>query len=204
MTAVTARLLVLAALVMPTGAAAAQQVTSPRPGGAPPDLPPHVQAQLWPTRELSPVEQELKNHVMTLTDSLTRIDATGAQIERHFRAGANAALARSAAHTLAADCARASRTAQPAIQFAATLSTSDAKWGEPAVRGWRSGLAELVRKLATCEQGASALASADGESNEPLAALATRVGQALVDYRRSEQALLRTLKIDIDPVKKTR
>jgi len=196
---------VLLALVVPVGAAAAQQVNSPRPGGARPDLPPHVQAQLWPERELSPVEQELKTHVTALSDSLTRIDATGAQIDRHFRAGANAAMARSSARTLATDCARAARTAQPAVQFAATLSTNDAKWGEPAVRGWRSGLAELMRQLSSCEQGANALTNAaDGVSNERLAALATRVGQSLVEYRRTEQALLRTLKIDIDPVKKTR
>ena len=62
MIAVTVRLFVVATLVAPMSALAAQQVTSPRPGGGPPNLPPHVQAQLWPTRELSPAEQELKTH----------------------------------------------------------------------------------------------------------------------------------------------
>ena len=129
MIAVTVRLFVVAALVAPMSALAAQQVTSPRPGGGPPNLPPHVQAQLWPTRELSPAEQELKTHVTALTDSLTRIDATGTLIERNFRSGASVAMARSAARSLTIDCARAARTAQPAVAFAATLSTSDPKWG---------------------------------------------------------------------------
>lgn len=205
MIAVTVRLFVVATLVAPMSALAAQQVTSPRPGGGPPNLPPHVQAQLWPTRELSPAEQELKTHVTALTDSLTRIDATGTLIERNFRSGASVAMARSAARSLTIDCARAARTAQPAVAFAATLSTSDPKWGEPAVRAWRAGLGELVRQLGSCEQAAQAQVAGGTEpSHDQLAAIAARVGQALVDYRRSEQGLLRTLKIDMDPVKKSR
>jgi hypothetical protein len=205
--AVTAKALTLALLLAPAGVAAqgAPNMPSPRPGGAGPALPPHVQAQLWPERELSPVEQELKQHVTTLGDSLVRIDATGAMIERQSRAGASAAIVRSSARNLAADCSRAGRAAVPATSFAATLSTNDAKWGEPAVRGWRSGLATLGRDLSACERAANAFVETGTAADaDALRDVSHRVGQGLVTYRRSEQALLRTLKLSIEPVKKGR
>lgn len=202
MIAVATRLFALALLAAPATAAAQQVIPSPRPGGSAPRLPPHIASQLWPERELSPTELELKNHVITLGDSLTRVEATGAQVERHFRSGASTAVVRSSARNLASDCVRAGRTTGPVGQFAATLSTSDPKWGEPAVRAWRLGLTELARQLTGCEQGASAIVSATDVSAERLATVADRVGRALVEYRRSEQALLRTLKITIDPGEK--
>jgi hypothetical protein len=204
--AVTARLLTLALLVAPAGAAAqTPNMPAPRPGGSGPALPPHVQAQLWPERELSPVEQELKQHVTTLGDSLTRIDATGAMIERQSRSGASAAIVRSSARNLATDCARAGRAAVPATTFAGTLSTNDAKWGEPAVRGWRSGLANLGRDLSACERAATAfVASGSATDADALREVSQRVGQGLIAYRRTEQALLRTLKLDVQPGNKSR
>ena len=206
MTAVAPRWLMLALLIVPVGAAAqGPPIERPRPGGGAPAIPEHVRAQLWPERQLSPVEQELKDHVTLLSDSLTRIDATGSQIARQARAGASAAIVRASARALTGDCARAARATGPVSAFAATVTTGDAKWGEPAVRSWRSGLTQLSRDLAQCERAASAMiegaTSADGEK---LQAVSTRVGQALLAYRRSEEALLRTLQISIDPLRKTR
>lgn len=206
MNAVTARLVTFAVLIAPLGVnAQAPNMPSPRPGGSGPALPPHVQAQLWPERELSPVEQELKRHVTALTDSLTRVDATGALIQRQSRAGASTAIVRSSARNLANDCARAARATTPATAFAGTLSTNNAQWGEPAVRGWRTGLATLARDLGACERAASGfVTSGKAEDAEALRQVSERVGQGLVAYRRTEQALLRTLKIDATPGSKSR
>jgi hypothetical protein len=205
-TVAATRLMILALLTAPAAVAAqAPNMPSPRPGGSAPNLPPHVAAQLWPERELSPVEQELKRHVTVLGDSLTRVDATGALIERQSRAGASAALVRSASRNLANDCIKAGRATTPATAFAATLSTNNARWGEPAVRAWRSGLATLTRELATCERAANGfVAGATAEDAERLREVSNRVGQALVEYRRAEQALLRTLKLPITPDQKSR
>jgi hypothetical protein len=200
---VASRFLVLALLLAP--AVAPAQVNSPRPGGAPPTLPSHIQAQLWPDRELSPLEQQLKNHVVTLADSLTRIDAVGSRIDRSLRSAASPAMIRSNARVLAGDCSSAGRATAPIIPFAETLVTNDAKWGEPAVRGWRSALGTLAQELAVCEQSAAALAEAEvAPSAERLEQNASRIRRALVTYRRAEQGLIRTLKIEIDPAKKTR
>jgi hypothetical protein len=197
--------LLAAALILWPALASAQRVQSPRPGGAGPVLPPHVAAQLWPERELSPVEQELKQHVTVLGDSLTRIDAMGSMIERQSRSGASAGIVRSSARTLRDDCARAGRTSAPVVSFAATLSTNDAKWGEPAVRGWRSGLAALTQQLTACEEALQGLSErATAEDVERLQRVSQRTGQALSDYRRTEQALIRTLKIEISPIKRSR
>jgi hypothetical protein len=184
-----------------------QQVIQPQSGGSKgwDNLPDHVRSQLWPERELSPVEQQLKDQVIILTDSLRRVDAIGVQIERNFRGAASIAMVRSNARELAAACARAGRTTEPAIAFAATLSTSDTKWGEPAVRGWRSGLADLARHLGTCEAKATAMvADSVVPSAERLAQVASQVGQGLVDYRRTEQALIATLRIEISPIRQSR
>ncbi len=202
---VALRALALVVLVAPLTATAQSSVTSPRPGGPGPDLPPHVREQLWPERALSPVEAELKQHVVVLTDSLRRIDAIKAQIDRQTRAGTNAGIVRSSARTLASDCARGNRTMGPVQNFAGGLTTSDPKWGDPAVRDWRNGLAALTRALTTCEQAATALIDkATAEDSERLQAVSERASQALVAYRRTEQGLLNTLKISIDPAKRDR
>jgi hypothetical protein len=198
------RILAVALLLLPTTVVAQQRI-SPRPGDGGGHLPQHIRDQLWPERELTPVEQQLKHQVVTLGDSLTRIDATGAQIERHFRAGASAGMVRSSARTLATDCARAGRTTGPVIGFASTLTTNDAKWGEPAVRNWRSALAELAQQLDTCRQRAGDVAADSAPpSAEHLVQASQRIGQALVTYRRVEQALIATLRIQISPIKQAR
>jgi hypothetical protein len=78
--------------------------------------------------------------------------------------------------------------------------------GTAAVRAWRSGLTALRRELSACETDASAVVvgASSGTAGERLTAVATKVGQALSEYRRTEQALIRTLKIEISPLKKSR
>src|SRR5688572_3937527 len=124
----TTCLLSLALIAVPA-AAQAQQVIRPRPGQQGEiGLPPHVQEQLWPTRELSPVEQRLKDHATALFDSLGSVRATNARVARQTTANASPAIIRSASRALAGDCARAVRTAGPAAEFGATLSTDNARW----------------------------------------------------------------------------
>jgi hypothetical protein len=199
---VVARRLTCALLVAPL-TLTAQAVTSPRPGGAPLNLPPHIQAQLWPERQLSPVEQELKLHVTALGDSLTKVDATGAMIARQTRAGSSTGIVRSSARTLSGDCARVGRSVAPATTFAADLTTSDQKWGDPAVRAWRSGLAALSVQMTACERDATALVGGTPDGQR-LHDVSLRASRAVADYRRTEEGLLRTLRMDVIPPRKSR
>ena len=73
------------------------------------------------------------------------------------------------------------------------------------MRDWRNGLAALTRALTTCEQAATALIDkATAEDSGRLQAVSDHASQALVAYRRTEQGLLNTLKIPIDPAKRGR
>lgn len=195
----TTSLLAIALIAVPA-AAWAQQVITPRPGSQGEiGLPPHIREQLWPARELSPVEQQLKDHAITMIDSLGVLRATNAQVSRHTGSNASTAMLRAVSRTLAGDCARAGRTAVPASEFGATLSTNNAKWGDSAIQGWRDALTALSAAMTRCEQDATT--QVESSDARQLAQIAQRADAAVVSYQRAEVALLNTLKIDIDPRK---
>jgi hypothetical protein len=184
-------------------ALALSQVHSPRPGGDGVRLPQHVEQQLWPTRELTPVEAELKQHVTTIGDSLRRLDASVALLERQRRSQASDAVIRSTTRTLAADCARAGRTAVPVDSFANTLRTDNARWGEPALRNYRDAITHLRRAMQGCSDAAAALATArEAVSPDRVTTIAEQATEAVRGYQTAEQGLLRTLRMDIYPDRK--
>ncbi len=190
-------------IAVPALAVAQGGVHSPRPGTDGVRLPQHIQEQLWPSRELSPVEAELKRHVTTMADSLLRLDASVALLERQRRSQASGAVIRSTARALAADCARAGRTAVPVDSFAATLTTDNAQWGETALRNFRGSITELRRAMQGCSDGAGALANGSAAvSPERITAVADRATVAVRNYQAAEKALLRTLRIEMIPERK--
>lgn len=190
----------VAFLLLALPATAAAQVYSPRPGSQTgTGLPEHIQNQLWPQRELSPTEQEFKDHVIVMVDTLGVLRATVAQAHRHNRGASSGAMLRSVSRTLAGDCARARRVAEPASTFAATLSTNNTKWGDAAVLDWRNGLTKFIAEMQSCEQNSGALAGGEAVPAGPrVAAVAQRADEAVVAYQWTEQALLKTLKINLD------
>src|SRR5690606_427309 len=102
-------MLASAAVVLPNLAAAQRAPTSPRGGDTRGSIPPHVREQLWPTRDLSPAEQQLKNLVLVLGDSIRPVEASHQHASRQQRAGANPTLFRSTGRTLSLNCGRAMR-----------------------------------------------------------------------------------------------
>mgnify|MGYP001225574885 CR=1 FL=1 len=191
-----ARLLSLLLVATPV-VAAGQQVISPRPGQGEINLPPHIREQLWPKRQLSPVEQELRNHIVTMMDTLGVLRSTNAQIARHTGSNASPAMLRSVSRSLVRDCARASRTSVPVAEFGATLSTNNAKWGDTAINNWRTALATFRTEMDRCER--DALQQVESPDKDRLARLAQQADAAVVTYQRAESGLLNTLKIEIDP-----
>lgn len=183
----------LLALIVATPAAAQ------RPGSNAERLPPHVQQQLWPERELSETEQELHDRVVVMRDTLTRVHATIALLQRQHRSGAGAGVIRSTARTLASDCARAERTAGTMATFAADLSTDDTQWGEPSVRAFRAAIGDLVPAMGRCNTSLTDHAASDQPDGQQVVAEALRAEEVVNKYDRAERDLLRTLKIRVDP-----
>jgi hypothetical protein len=179
-------------------------VYSPRPGQGGVQLPPHIEEQLWPTRELTPIEAELKAHVTHMGDSLRRVDAATALLERQRRSRASNAVIRSTTRTLAAECARAGRTAVPVDSFAATLRTDNARWGESALRSYRTSITELRRAMQACTTDASSLVAGQGTvASDRALAIAERASAAVRGYHVAETGLLRTLRMDTNPPRKS-
>lgn len=175
---------------------------SPRPGQTI-NLPPHVREQLWPTRELTPVEAELKRHVDTINDTLQRVTATVTMFERQRLSRTSDAVLRSTTRTLASDCARVSRTAVPVDSFANTLSTDNAKWGESALRSYRTAISELRRAMTACATDAErVVAATEPVPGERVATISERALTAVRGYQVAENGLLRTLRMDTTPTPK--
>ncbi len=174
---------------------------SQQPGQNANSLPPHVREQLWPEQHLSPAEEELKEHVLVARDSLTRIEASIALLQRQQRGAGSAAVVRSTARALASDCARGTRTAKWLGEYSTTLSTSDPKWGNPSIRAYRAATASLQEGMAKCESAIGRELDRDTPDHDRLATAAVEAHRSVADYRRAEEGLLRTLKIRIDPGK---
>ena len=167
----------IAAATLPTTSVAAQ-VTQPG---------------LWPEKPLSPVQQELKQAVIVLRDTLRAVDATVSRLERAHAAGTTSVVAASG-RTLASDCARAARGAA-VIQNQVKGHTTSARWGDLALARYRLSLDSLRRVMSSC--------STDLTTGSPAHAVLVRVGlsaRAAVDqYEVALDAMLRTLSIPLDP-----
>ena len=164
------------------------------------DLPPHVRAQLWPTRPLSPAEQELKDRVIVLRDSVAVLDGSVALLQRQQRGNAASGVLRSSGRRIATNCAAGHRAAEVMEAYARDLTTDNARWGETAVRTFRDGVGQLVRETAACERTLGEVLAADGAPDpERLAAVARAVERSTAIYTNAVNGLLNTLEIRIDP-----
>lgn len=166
----------VAAVTIPTTSVAAQ-VT--RPG-------------LWPEKQLSPVQQELKLAVIVLRDTLRAVDATVARLERAHTAGTLSVVA-SSGRTLAADCARAARGATVIQLKVRGHSTSDPR-GDLALARYRLSLDSLRRVMTACSTELAGM---------PAHSILVRAGSnaraAVGQYEVALDAMLRTLSIPLDP-----
>lgn len=184
----------LALLTVSVASAGAQQVEATS------GLAPHIRAQLWPERELSPVEQEFKDNIIVLRDTLAAVDGASALLERQVRAGTSMAVIRSSGRTIANNCAKSARASGVMKDYAAGLSTDNARWGEPAIRSFRVGVDRLVRAMGVCQEAIGAeLARDSGPRAARLAELVGTARLAVGEYTRSADDLIRTLKVPIDP-----
>ncbi len=163
-------------------------------------IPERVQRQLWPERALSPIEQELKDHVIVLRDSLAMVDASAALIVRQRRGGAGAAVLRSSSRRLASTCEAGAREGKVMHEFAKGLFTDDTKWGPLAVATFQAGAGDLVRHMGGCSSAATALAETEqGPDPEQLVKVALAAQAAVADYTIAAAGLLNTLNIRVDP-----
>lgn len=162
-------------------------------------LPPHLIGQLWPERELSPVEQELKDRVVRMQDSVATFHASHALLLRQRRGNASAGVLRSAVRSLGNECARMGRNGKEMASFAATLRTDNERWGETAVRAFRDALTGLDQAMARCDAAMIRHRDAETMDRERASADASAAADAVVAYERAEKGLLNTLKIRVDP-----
>lgn len=162
---------------------------------------PHVKAQLWPERRLDPPQQELKENVIVLRDTLAKVDGRAAVLQRQVRANNSMAVIKSSGRSINSRCVEAVRAAKAMSIYSQGLSTDDAKWGEPAVISFRNAVTALVAGMTTCAEDSGRLISAGANPEaSQFASVATAARKAISDYTVSVNALLKTLRISIDPL----
>jgi hypothetical protein len=152
---------------------------------------------LWPERPLSPAEQELRDAIVVLRDTLYTVDAVAARLERGLEG--SPAVLRATGRTLNAECARGARATGLMRAYAAGLSTDNAKWGEVALTDFRKALATLEAAMTDCGQASAKAIESNPADADALKAAKTKTVAAIRDYERSVKGLLRTLNIPLDP-----
>lgn len=188
MTFRVAQLALTALLIAPVGAAA--QVT--KPSGLPTPDP-----GLWPERPLSPAEQELRDAIVVMRDTLYAVEATASRLERVL--GGSPAVLLATGRSLQAECARGARSAAQMRTYAAGLSTDNARWGDVALNDFRGAVATLEKAMQGCEEQSGKAIAATPMDKPALAGTKTATVAAIRDYERSSRGLLRTLNIPLDP-----
>jgi hypothetical protein len=153
---------------------------------------------LWPERELSPAEQELKSKVIVLRDTLFAIDATAARLIRANEAGKGSVVTASG-RALGVDCARGVRATAVMAAHARGLSTSNKKWGDGALNTFRGALTDLDKSLRRCEAMGTIKAGDPVPSDAAFTELATGTVAAIRRYEVAQKGLFKTLQIPLDP-----
>lgn len=153
--------------------------------------------ELWPERPLSPPEQELRDAIIVLRDSLHAVEATAARLGRGLRG--SPAVMMATGRTLNGDCQRAARATGTMREYAAGLSTDNAKWGDLALDDFRKSLAQLEQTLKSCDATTAKAIATTGPDAKALGTAQTQTVVAIRDYDRAVKGLLRTLKIPLDP-----
>lgn len=152
---------------------------------------------LWPERPLSPAETELRDAIVVLRDTLFSVHAVATRIERGL--GGSPAVMLATGRTLGQECAKGARATGVMREYAAGISTSDARWGDVAVADFRAAIAQLERAMTRCgETSATAIASSPVDAEQLQAAQLATV-RSIREYEASAKGLLRTLRIPLDP-----
>lgn len=185
-------LLLAAALPLHAQGAAKQQ-----------SIDPLTKSQLWPQKELSPAQQEYKDRVIAMRDTVTRLKATIEQVERARRSRTSTAVLTSATRSLGRDCSMVRRNAQAMRSWAAGLSTDDPRFGEPAVRSFRGALERLERGAGSCGERVTSMLAVDALDPDRVLQIMDDARRVIEDYERAAKDLTRTLDIPIEPTDKS-
>lgn len=173
-------------------APATGQAQSTTPSGLP-----TATRDLWPERPLSPAEEDLRDRIVVLRDSLHFVESTAARLNRGLQGSPAVTLA--TGRTLNGDCQAAARATGVMREFAAGLSTDNAKWGDKALEDFRSTLAKLERSLNSCDATTAKAVASAAPDVKALDATQVQAVAAIRNYDRAAKGLLRTLKIPLDP-----
>lgn len=159
-----------------------------------------TRAQLWPERALSPAEQELKDHIIVLRDSLAGVDAAAALAQRQALAKNSKAVVRSSGLSLQRQCDRSVRASGVMREYSVAIATDDEKWGQPAVRTFRAAVVDLLQAMTKCSDSIGQLDFTNAESNayNKLGSIALESRNAIAAYSSAASGLLNTLKIPIE------
>jgi hypothetical protein len=165
---------------------------------------PHIQSQLWPTRELSPAEAEFKTRVVAMRDSLIALSATIDQADRARRNRTTPAVLMSQTRALTASCSRVERNSKSFGEWAGTLSTNDSRYGEPAIRDFRRALDQLNAAVIHCRAESTRLTAApDSLDPDKVFYLLQATRPVIAEYGRAAAALAKTLNIRIEATERS-
>lgn len=152
---------------------------------------------LWPERPLSPPEQELREAIIVLRDTLYSVEAVGARLERGL--GGSPAVLLSTGRAFHLECARGARASGEMRRYAGGLSTNNAKWGDLALADFRASVTALEKAMQRCDEGSAKAIAATPLDKEALRLSQVNALKAIRDYQLSVKGLLRTLNIPLDP-----
>ncbi len=163
------------------------------------ELAPHIQSQLWPDRELTPPEQEFKDRIVMMRDTVIALRATIDRADRARRTRNTPAVLMSQTNALSRDCVRVGRNSAPLVEWSATLSTNDNQFGEPALKRFRSAIRAVDAAAARCQTETARLTgNRDGLDPDGVYRLLSELRPVLSEYDQAAIALAKTLKIRID------
>ncbi len=151
---------------------------------------------IWPEKQLTAAQKDLKDAVVVLRDSLRAVQATSARLERAHLAGSGAVLT-STARSLAADCERAARSASWVQERISGFSTSEER-GDAMLERYRRSLLTLQRDMTSCTTDATA-ALGQSSDGERLSKVRTVAVKATARYETTVEELMKTLGIPLDP-----
>lgn len=166
-------------------------------------LDPLTQSQLWPEKALSPAQQEYKDRVIAMRDTVTRLKATIEQVERARRSRTSRAVLTSSTRALSRECTTVRRNAQAMRTWAAGLSTDDPRFGEPAVRSFRGALERLDLGMGRCDTRLTELFAREDLDPDQVLRVMDDIRAVVAEYERAEKDLSRTLDIPIEATEKS-
>lgn len=168
-------------------------------------LEPHVQNQLWPTRKLSPAETDFKERVVAMRDTIISLQATVEQADRARRTRNSPAVVYSLSRSVGTSCGRVERNGRELKTFAAGLTTNDPRFGEPAIRRFRTAIDSLHRTMGRCQSSLDQITADGADKVDPdkILTVLNTVRSAMSNYLQAAEGLAKTLNIRIEATDKS-